>query len=274
MTTGQLTEQDGQEAESNGKGLANQAYDALVDLILSRELKQGEQVQERMLALRLGVSRTPLREAMHRLEGERMLERKSNNRLFVRQVTLQELMEGLYIRRMLESDAAARAAGNVPAEKLADLRKRIEALMNMDSPADPLHQQLDAELHGLIAEYCGNELLASMIANLRQKTRMFSLKRLEKRMVPVCGEHMAMIDALARGMRKPRPPRRCATSTTSGSPSSTSWPACNPAGGIVPRRLQVSSFPANFRSTCPNSVGNGKTMVELFCVPIMASVLR
>ena len=77
-----------------------------------------------MLALRLGVSRTPLREAMHRLEGERMLERKSNNRLFVRQVTLQELMEGLYIRRMLESDAAARAAGNVPAEKLADLRKR------------------------------------------------------------------------------------------------------------------------------------------------------
>jgi DNA-binding GntR family transcriptional regulator len=199
MTTGQLTEQEGQEAEGNGKGLANQAYDALVDLILSRELKQGEQVQERMLALRLGVSRTPLREAMHRLEGERMLERKSNNRLFVRQVTLQELMEGLYIRRMLESDAAARAAGNVPADKLADLRKRIEALMNMDSPADPLHQQLDAELHGLIAEYCGNELLASMIANLRQKTRMFSLKRLEKRMVPVCGEHMAMIDALARG---------------------------------------------------------------------------
>jgi DNA-binding GntR family transcriptional regulator len=100
---------------------------------------------------------------------------------------------------MLESDAAARAAGNVPADKLADLRKRIEALMNMDSPADPLHQQLDAELHGLIAEYCGNELLAGMIANLRQKTRMFSLKRLEKRMVPVCGEHMAMIDALARG---------------------------------------------------------------------------
>ncbi|AUL17548.1 GntR family transcriptional regulator [Bordetella bronchiseptica] len=199
MNTGQPIETSGQETESGGRGLANQAYDALVDLILSRELKQGEQVQERALAQRLGVSRTPLREAMHRLEGEQMLERKSNNRLFVRQVTLPELMETLYIRRLLEGDAAGRAAGKVPMAQLADLRARIEALMLQDDSADPLHQILDAELHGLISEYCGNELMASMIANLRQKTRMFSLKRLERRMEPVCGEHMAMIDALARG---------------------------------------------------------------------------
>ncbi|WP_345536322.1 GntR family transcriptional regulator [Variovorax defluvii] len=182
---------------STGKG--SQAYDGLLDLIFSRELKEGEQIQERALALRLGVSRTPLREAMHRLEGERVLERRHNNRLYVRAVTMQELMETLYIRRMLEADAAARAAGKIPQEKLADLRQRIERLMNSDEPANPLHQQLDAELHGLIAEYCGNEMLVSMIGDLRRKTRMFSLKRMEKRMVPVCEEHMAMIDALTRG---------------------------------------------------------------------------
>lgn len=200
MKASETTEESGLEAEANGgKGLGNQAYDALVDLILSRELKQGEQIQERSLALRLGLSRTPLREAMHRLEGERMLERKSNNRLFVRLVTLQEIMETLYVRRMLESDAASRSAGKVPVAKLNDLRDRIATLMKMDDPAHPLHQQLDAELHGLIAEHCENELLASMIADLRRKTRMFSLKRLENRTAPVCREHMAMIDALARG---------------------------------------------------------------------------
>ncbi|QWA10958.1 GntR family transcriptional regulator [Sodalis ligni] len=52
-------------------GLGNQAYEALLDLIIARELKQGEQIQERALAIRLGISRTPLREAMHRLEGEK-----------------------------------------------------------------------------------------------------------------------------------------------------------------------------------------------------------
>ncbi|VFR50459.1 Transcriptional regulator, GntR family [plant metagenome] len=199
MDMSQTMERESQEAASGVRGLGNQAYDALVDMILSRELRQGEQVQERMLAVRLGVSRTPLREAMHRLEGEQLLERKSNNRLFVRQVTLQELMEALYIRRLLEGDAAARAAGKVPLDKLADLRERIQWLMEHGAAGDPLHQQLDAELHGFISDYCGNELLAGMIANLRQKTRMFSLKRLENRMVPVCDEHMAMIDALARG---------------------------------------------------------------------------
>ena len=100
------------------KGLGNQIYDALVTLILSRELKQGEEIRERALALRLNVSRTPLREAMHRLEGERVLERNSNNRLYVRLVSTQEIMEILYVRRMLESDAAARSAGRIPADKL------------------------------------------------------------------------------------------------------------------------------------------------------------
>lgn len=196
MNTEQHIELDSDLESSKGQGLGNQVYDALVDLILSRELQQGEQIQERSLAARLGVSRTPLREAMHRLEGERMLERRSNNRLFVRQITLQEIMEALYIRRLLESDAASRAAGKIPRDSLVTLRDRIEKLMNDCTPADPLHQRLDAELHGMISEYCGNELLAELIEQMRQKTRMFSLKRMEDRMRPVCAEHMAIIDTL------------------------------------------------------------------------------
>ena len=136
---------------------------------------------------------------MHRLEGERILERKSNNRLFVRLVTLQEIMETLHVRRLLESEAAARSAGKVPGDRLQALRTRIETLMALGDPAHPEHQRLDAELHGVISEYCDNQLLADMIAELRRKTRMFSLKRLDNRMAPVCFEHMAMIAALERG---------------------------------------------------------------------------
>lgn len=184
---------------ASAAGLGSQAYEALLDLIFSRELKQGDQIQERALAARLGISRTPLREAMHRLEGERILERKANNRLFVRLVTLQEIMEILHVRRLLESEAAARSAGKVPAGRLQALRARIEQLLSLDDPANPEHQVVDAELHGVIAECCDNQLLADMIAELRRKTRMFSLKRLDNRMAPVCLEHMAMINALESG---------------------------------------------------------------------------
>ncbi|WP_413734006.1 GntR family transcriptional regulator [Sodalis sp. RH21] len=180
---------------SNG-GLGNQAYEALLDLIISRELKQGDQIQERALALRLGISRTPLREAMHRLEGEKVLERKSNNRLFVRMVTLQEILEILHVRRLLETEAAARSAGKIPLAKLKAVRDRIEKLKLANDPASYEHQLVDAELHGLIASYCENKLLAEMIDELRRKTRMFSLKRVDKRMMPVLNEHMAIITAL------------------------------------------------------------------------------
>lgn len=181
-----------------GKGLASQAYESLVDLIFSKELKQGDLVQERSLALRLGISRTPLRAALHRLEGERVLERKSNNRLFVRLVTLQEIMEALHVRRLLESEAAARSAGKIPAAQLAEVRQRIETLLSLDNPSSPEHQLLDADLHGAIVEWCGNQMLGDMIVEVRRKTRMFSLKRLDNRLVPVCLEHLAIVEALER----------------------------------------------------------------------------
>lgn len=200
MESRKITAESSQGIEPNAdKGLGNQVYDALVTLILSRELKQGEEIRERALALRLSVSRTPLREAMHRLEGERVLERNSNNRLYVRLVSTQEIMEILYVRRMLESDAAARSVGRIPADKLTDIRRRIEELMRLNDAWHPAHRELDTELHGLIGEHCENELLANMIADLRRKTRLFSLKHLENRATAVCTEHMAIVDALARG---------------------------------------------------------------------------
>ncbi|MFJ3058069.1 GntR family transcriptional regulator [Herbaspirillum sp. NPDC087042] len=186
-------------AEAGGPSLGLQAYEALVDLILSRELKQGEAVQERALAGRLGISRTPLREAMHRLEGERVLERKGNGRLYVRLVTVQEIMEVLHVRRLLESDAAARAAGKLPAGVATELRARIDALMQRDDAADPEHQRLDGRLHGLITDHCDNQLLAGMILELRRKTRMFSLKRMDNRAHPTCLEHLAILEALEQG---------------------------------------------------------------------------
>jgi DNA-binding GntR family transcriptional regulator len=181
------------------RALGNMAYEAMLDLLVCAELRPGDPIQERALAARLGISRTPLREALHRLEGERILERGANGRLFVRQVTVQEILEALHVRRLLEPEAAARAAGQIPAGELAALRARVEQLLQHNEPQNPEHQVVDADLHGLIGKYCENEMLSGIIAEVRRKTRMFSLKRLDRRLTPVCEEHLAMIAALERG---------------------------------------------------------------------------
>jgi len=202
METTAIAEESGASAmdASASRGLSNQVYDALVALILSRELRQGEQIQERALALRLNVSRTPLREAMHRLEGERVLERNSSNRLFVRLVSIQEIMEILHVRRMLESDAAARATGRIPTERLHTLRADIQALIAAPAPTPADFHTVDTELHGMLQRFCDNSLLASIIADLRLKTRMFSPQYLDRnRGAAVCEEHLAIVDALASG---------------------------------------------------------------------------
>lgn len=181
------------------RALGNVAYEAMLDLLVSGEIHPGDPIQERALAARLGLSRTPLREALHRLEGERLLERGANNRLFVRQVTVQEILEALHVRRLLEPEAAARAAGQIPQAELGALRARVQQLLEHNEPENPEHQVLDADLHGLICKYCENEMLAGIIAEVRRKTRMFSLKRLNRRLAPVCQEHLDMIGALERG---------------------------------------------------------------------------
>lgn len=181
------------------KALSDQTYDALLDLILANKLKAGDLIRERWLAGQLGVSRTPLRNALHRLEGEQIFIRRDANKLYVREVTIEEFMEVLYMRRLLETDIAARAASRIDRHALAGIRDRLEKLLNDGDPTVPDHIQTDEDLHELIAEAAGNKLIAETVANLKRRTRMFSMKRMPERHGPICREHLMIVDALASG---------------------------------------------------------------------------
>ncbi len=180
--------------------LSELAHKAMMGMLLSGELAPNEVVTERQIALQLGISRTPLREAVRRLEGERFLERQRSGALVVRALPVEEYMHILNVRRLLEGEAARLAAGRVPLAELEHLKSRIgEALKLPDDAVTPEFAASDRDLHALIAAACGNPVLQQVIDDLKTRTSMFKFGRLPSRRKSVCAEHLAIIDALIAG---------------------------------------------------------------------------
>jgi DNA-binding GntR family transcriptional regulator len=173
------------------------AYGAVLDMILRGTIAPGELVTERQIAARLGMSRTPVREAVRRLEGGGTLERQRSGALIVRPYSMEEFLHVLAVRRLLEGEAARLAAGKITREILAAARERI-AHLRRDGLADRMSRD-DRDFHTAIAQASGNPVLATTIADLRKRTAMFRLGRLPDRLDEVCDEHLAILDALQSG---------------------------------------------------------------------------
>jgi DNA-binding GntR family transcriptional regulator len=175
--------------------MSQQTYQALLDLISRRELEPGDVIEERRLAERFQVSRTPMRAAISRLLGEGILQQLANGLLVVREVDITEYLELLSIRRMLESEAAALAASRAPLDILEAIEGRLHVLIASAQAGDTDHY-LDEDIHALIRDQCGNRSLGHYINDIHQRIRMRNLERLPSRLLPACQEHLALVAAL------------------------------------------------------------------------------
>jgi DNA-binding GntR family transcriptional regulator len=186
-------------ANPSGRGLVDSVHQDLLERILSGALPPNHTLLERPIAMSLGVSRTVLREALRQLEGQRFVGRRDDGSLYVRQITIQELLELLHARSLLEADAASRAIGHIDLSEVKRLRERLLLIRDAEVPDLVEHDQIDAELHELIAAAGGGEVVRSIIFDLRRRNRMFSMKRIPSRFTAVCAEHLAILDALIEG---------------------------------------------------------------------------
>jgi DNA-binding GntR family transcriptional regulator len=182
--------------EMAARSLSDVAYDALLDRMLSQELPPGSLLQERVLGESLQISRTPIREALARLEAEGFVTRHAGRLLIVREIPVQELMQIFHVRGMLEVEAIGLATNRITEDRLQTLRNLFETQMHGPIPDDGNHWDADDLLHGSIADASGNAVLAEMVRGLRRKTRMFSLRRMPDRFLPGSIEHLAIIDSL------------------------------------------------------------------------------
>jgi DNA-binding GntR family transcriptional regulator len=196
MLTNALDPADG---EASVQPLAAVAYDQILDAVVAGKLPGGTVVQERLLARLLNLSRTPIREAIRRLEGEGLLTRVSPRVLMVSRVTIAEVLEILSVRRLLEVEAAGNAVGKVRSVEIDGLAARVHAILNSETVTAEEYHLLDDDIHEGIANASGNLTLCTIISDLRRRTAMFDMRRIPERFRPSCEEHLRILDALSRG---------------------------------------------------------------------------
>lgn len=186
-------------ATSGGVNLANMAYRAILDMILDRRIPSGEVIVEDRLATALSISRTPIREALVRLESEGLVRKEANRPYRVREVSNREYFQSMRLREILEGEAIALAAPKIDRVRLQKIKAEMLRLRDEPKIRVEDHWAADEDLHTLIAENSGNAVMAQIIRDLRVTTRMFELSGLPSRVRPDCEEHLAIITALESG---------------------------------------------------------------------------
>jgi DNA-binding GntR family transcriptional regulator len=141
------------------QSLADRAYHEIRGLIVSLELAPGAVIDERDLIGRLGIGRTPVREALRRLAHERLVEVYPRRGMFVTGVDVRQLARLSEVRAVLEPEAARLAAERAT----EDDRARLDALLaELDAGGSEL-MQLDERIHRAVYRAAHNDLLESTL---------------------------------------------------------------------------------------------------------------
>ncbi len=179
--------------------LASLAYNSVSDMIRHRQLRGGQVILEAPLAESLGISRTPLREALQRLEGEGRVQKGEGRNYVVRKVDLGEYLHSLRLRLLIEPEAAALATPMIPGSVLSEVRREVNDLMTGAAYHTVSHWDSDDHLHDMIIDYCGNGVMGKVLRELRVTTRLFEIDRLKDRLQPDSTEHLAILQAIEAG---------------------------------------------------------------------------
>jgi len=180
--------------------LAEQAYQALLQQIISGKRKAGDKLAEEDICAEFGISRTPAREALLLLSRDGLAERLPRRGCCVRKFDHQAVAELFECRRMIEVLALDLGFDSFPREKL----KPLLVLLDKDGTAADNKKrslQADAALHELIAAACPNRHLAEMVRQLQRQTSPFRSYRslTAADIASITAERRALLQAIDTG---------------------------------------------------------------------------
>ena len=179
--------------------LADQVFERLEADILGGKYARGEVLTEMMLCADLGVSRTPVREATHRLAQEHIVEITAKG-ITVLGVTDKDLADIYDIRMRLEGMAAVFAARNATEEQISAMKEALELQEFYCGKKDAERIRLmDSRFHDLVYTAAGSVVLYDTLLPLHKKTQKFRKASVENhsRAAASLDEHRAIYDAIA-----------------------------------------------------------------------------
>jgi DNA-binding GntR family transcriptional regulator len=160
---------------ANVGNAAETAYAVLREAIVTNTLKPGTRLRADDLAKKLGVSKTPVREALRKLQAEDLITAQPGNALTVKSISEEQLIEIYYTREALEGMAARLAAENAGQIELARLRA-IQDAMRTPSVAGNVRQlrQLSGEFQLAVFRAARNDTIYRLLKHLQEQIRQFS----------------------------------------------------------------------------------------------------
>ena len=180
--------------------LREQIVSSLRDSIIKGELNPGQKLTEPELAEKLGISRTPIREAFRQLESEGFLTVIPRRGAVVSRITKKEVSDFYELKSLLEGYAARIAAEKITEKGIEKLRKINEQLLVLaeKDDVDAFFSKND-EFHNTFISYCGNEKLLEFHEHLVRRFMRFRLGALSVpgRLMGIVKQHRTIIRALA-----------------------------------------------------------------------------
>lgn len=183
--------------------LKERAYDEIKHYILSDAFPPGTFLAERQLAAQLGMSKTPVKAALERLELEGFITVSPQQGILVRQLSVEEVADQYEIRLALETYTVRALAGRLNAEQAGRVRANLEEQVALGEAAT-IHEHVDSDLgfHLLLTELLGNEEILRVMRQMRDKVqrtvaKVYRIKR--DRIAASCEEHRSIAEAMLSG---------------------------------------------------------------------------
>ncbi|MHB9092752.1 MAG: GntR family transcriptional regulator [Chloroflexota bacterium] len=179
--------------------LGDRVYEIVRDQILTSALPPGSELSLTRLARLLGVSITPVRDALHRLEAEKLVVEVPRKGYFVTKLEAQDIAHLMEARLIIEQAAVERGLARVTPAEIAEMRRLLQEMDELRSRDYIAYSKRDYDFHQLIVGTARNPQLVEMhrtLGHVRAHRLIFRAKTVEQSGSAAMQEHRAMVEAI------------------------------------------------------------------------------